>query len=191
MDFFCFLYPSFYRVFSSFWNLIPFSLRQADFRSGQPTLDQTLFLLSPFRMGFANPDRALGRSSLLSISRKLSTPFGTPPFSTKLFPLASLLAYCSTETTLSFSAGPVCSSFSTKAYAILQALGWSRQRQQVCHFSSFLLSSLCSRHPVFFSVFLFTSISLEDLAETVFSLLQFYQATIGRPVLVFPGERRG
>ena len=42
---------------------------------------------------------------------------------------------CGTEATLSFSAGPVCSSFSAKAYAILHALCWSRQHQQVCHFS--------------------------------------------------------
>ena len=47
---------------------------------------------------------------------------------------------CGIETTLSFSAGPVCSSFSTEACAILYALCWSRQHQQVCHFSSFLLS---------------------------------------------------
>ena len=48
---------------------------------------------------------------------------------------------CGTEATLSFSAGPVCSSFSAEACAILQALFWSRQHQQVCHFSSFLLLS--------------------------------------------------
>ena len=35
-----------------------------------------------------------------------------------------------------FSAGPVCSNFSAKACAILHALCWSRQHQQVCHFSS-------------------------------------------------------
>ena len=43
--------------------------------------------------------------------------------------------------TLSFSAGPVCSSFSAEACAILRALCWSRQHQQVCHFSSLLLQS--------------------------------------------------
>ena len=48
---------------------------------------------------------------------------------------------CSTEATLSFSAGPVCSSFSAEACAILHALCWSRQHQQVCHFSSLLLLS--------------------------------------------------
>ena len=41
----------------------------------------------------------------------------------------------------SFSAGPVCSSFFAEACAILHALCWSRQHQQVCHFSSLLLQS--------------------------------------------------
>ena len=48
---------------------------------------------------------------------------------------------CGTEATLSFSAGPVCSSFSAEACAILHALCWSRQHQQVCHFSLLLLLS--------------------------------------------------
>ena len=48
---------------------------------------------------------------------------------------------CGTEATFSFSAGPVCSSFSAEACAIVHALCWSRQRQQVCHFSSLLLLS--------------------------------------------------
>ena len=48
---------------------------------------------------------------------------------------------CGTEATLSFSAGPVCSSFSAEACAILHALCWFRQHQQVCHFSSLLLLS--------------------------------------------------
>ena len=48
---------------------------------------------------------------------------------------------CGTEAALSFSAGPVCSSFSDEACAILHALCWSRQHQQVCHFSSLLLLS--------------------------------------------------
>ena len=47
---------------------------------------------------------------------------------------------CGTEATLSFSAGPVCSSFSAEACAILHALCWSRQHHKVCHFSSLLLS---------------------------------------------------
>ena len=56
---------------------------------------------------------------------------------------SGVLANCSlygTEAILFCSAGPVCSSFSAEACAILQALCWSRQHQQVCHFCSFLLS---------------------------------------------------
>ena len=48
---------------------------------------------------------------------------------------------CGTEATLSFSAGPVCSSYSAEVCAILHALCWSRLHQQVCHFSSLLLLS--------------------------------------------------
>ena len=51
-------------------------------------------------------------------------------------------SFCGTEATLSFSAGPICSSFSAEACAILQALRWSRQHQQVYYFS-FLLSPFC------------------------------------------------
>ena len=57
---------------------------------------------------------------------------------------SGVLANCSlggTEATLSFSAGPVSSSFSAEACAILHALCWSRQHQQVCHFFSLLLLS--------------------------------------------------
>ena len=43
-------------------------------------------------MSLTNPGRALGRSCLLSISLKLLTLSGIPPFSTNLFRLASLLA---------------------------------------------------------------------------------------------------
>ena len=57
---------------------------------------------------------------------------------------SGVLANCSlygTGATLSFSAGPICSSFSAEACAILHALWWSRQHQQACHFSSLLLLS--------------------------------------------------
>ena len=53
---------------------------------------------------------------------------------------SSVLADCflgGTEATLFFSAGPVCSSFSAEVCAILHALCWSRQHQQVCHFPFF------------------------------------------------------
>ena len=89
------------RVYFSFWNLIPFFLparpvsaldcilspRHAGFRN----LIKCCSFLSPFRMGLTNPGRALGRSSLLSISLNLLTASGTMPFSTHSFRLASLL----------------------------------------------------------------------------------------------------
>ena len=48
---------------------------------------------------------------------------------------------CGTEATPFFSAGPVCSSFSAEACAILHALCWSGQHHKVCHFSFLLLLS--------------------------------------------------
>ena len=48
---------------------------------------------------------------------------------------------CGTGAILSFSAGPVCSSFSAEACTILHTLRWSRQHHKVCHFSSLLLLS--------------------------------------------------
>ena len=45
---------------------------------------------------------------------------------------------CGTEATLSFLAGPVCSSFSAEACTILHAICWSWQHQQACHFSYYL-----------------------------------------------------
>ena len=83
----------------------------------------------------------------------------------------------------SFSAGPVCLRFSAEACAILQALQWSRQHQQVSHFSSLLPSD--SRHPNFSSFFPFTSVSL---AKTVSTLL-LYQATMGSRTLVSRSTR--
>ena len=47
---------------------------------------------SSFLMDLTNPGRTFGRFSLLSISPKLLTLSGIPPFSTNLFWLASLLA---------------------------------------------------------------------------------------------------
>ena len=95
---------------------------------------------------------------------------------------------CGTEATLSFSVGPVCSSFSAEACAILHALCWSRQHQQACHFSSLLL--LSDSRSILSSTFPLISNFVADLAGTVFALL-FYQATMGPRTLVSPGERRG
>ena len=77
------LNASFYPVFSCLWNLIPFSLpaRSVSTLDGLHSIKFCSFL-SPFRMGFTKPGRTLGRFSLLSISPKLLTLSGIPPFST-------------------------------------------------------------------------------------------------------------
>ena len=67
-----------------------------------------------------------------------SVPF---PFGKGSSGVLANCSLCGTEATFSISAGPVCSSFSAEACAILHALCWSRQHQQICHFSSLLLLS--------------------------------------------------
>ena len=88
-----FLNASFYPVYSSFWNLIPFSFpaRPVSALDGLLSIKFCSFL-SLFWMDLTNQSRALGRFSLLSISLKLLTLSGILPFSTNLFRLASLLA---------------------------------------------------------------------------------------------------
>ena len=66
---------------------------------------------------------------------------GSVPFGKSGSGVLANCSLCGTEATLSFSAGPICLSFSAEACAILHALCWSRQHQQVCHFSSRLLLS--------------------------------------------------
>ena len=117
-----------------------------------------------------------------------SVPFSFGKSGSSMFAKCSL---CGTEATLSFSAGSVCSSFSAEACAILQGFRWSRQHQEVCHFSFSIRLSFCPHHPALSSIFPFISNSVADLAGTVFFLLLFYQATMGPRTLVSPGERRG
>ena len=97
---------------------------------------------------------------------------------------------CGIKATLFFSAGPVCSSISVEACTILHALCWSRQHQQVCHFSSLLL--LSDSRSVLATLFSSPSFLLpQSLSETVFSLLQFHQAAMGPRTLVSSGRRLG
>ena len=81
-----------------------------------------------------------------SLETKLRNLKKQPRASGKLhgFGVLANCSLCGTDATLSFSAGPVRSSFSAEACAILHALCWSRQHQQVRHFSSLLLSDSCS-----------------------------------------------
>ena len=94
---------------------------------------------------------------------------------------------CGTEATLFFLAGPVCSSFSAETCVILHALCWSRQHQQVFHFSSPpICLSLCPYHSVLSSIFPFILISGRNcfLSPPVLSGYSgspdtcFFQATI-------------
>ena len=88
-----FLNTSYYPVYSSFFNLIAFSLpaRPVSALLGLHSIKFCSFL-SPFRMGLTNSGRAFGRFSLISSFLKLLTLSGIPLFSTNLFLLASLLA---------------------------------------------------------------------------------------------------
>ena len=96
---------------------------------------------------------------------------GSVPFGKGGYGVLANCSICGTEATLSFSAGPVCSSFLAQACAILHAFCWSRQHQQVCHFSSLLL--LSDSRSVLSSIFSLISNSVTDLAGIAFSLL-FY-----------------
>ena len=147
------------------WNLPYFTVESILFspcsRSDPP--------LSRKGAAFAHLDSLLPHDLVLWTNGSVPFPFGKSG--------CGVLANCSlcgTEATLSFLAGPVCSSFFAETCAILQALCWSRQHQQVCHFSFLLLSdsrsvlTTLSSLPSFFVPS--TSISL---AGTVFSLLLF------------------
>ena len=134
-----------------------------------------LIPLSLFRQGapLAHLDSLPPHDLVLWTDGSVPFPFGKGE--------SGVLANCSlcgTEATLSYSAGPVCLSISAEACAILHALCWSRQHQQVCHFSSLVLlsDSFCPHHPVLSSIFPVILNSVADLAGTVFSLL-FYQTT--------------
>ena len=95
---------------------------------------------------------------------------------------------CGTETTLSFSAGAVCSSFSAEACVILHTLCWSRQHQQVRHLSSLLLLSD--------SCFVLAALSSPPSFLSSQTLWQIWQelsslSSMGPRTLVSTGERRG
>ena len=139
----------------------PFPLQVwPDMKWNQDSADPTGGLLRPLTLSCFLL-LLLGSLSLLALHHLLGTwlsSLWSPPLSLHApdlvlwrddsvpFPLgkggSGVLANCSlcgTEATLSFSAGPVCSSFSAEACTIVHALCWFWQHQQVCHFSSFLL----------------------------------------------------
>ena len=97
-----------------------------------------LALTPLFRQGAALADLDSFLRHNLVLLKDGSVPF---PFGKGGSGILANCSLCGTEATHFLSAGPVCSSFSAEACAILHALCWSRQHQQVCHFSSLLLLS--------------------------------------------------
>ena len=96
---------------------------------------------------------------------------------------------CDTEVTLSFSAGPVCSSFSAEARAILHALQWTRQHSQVCRLSSALFLTDSRSVLSLLSSFLTSFHHLANLARNLESLLLYRsQAAMGSRTLIFAGK---
>ena len=75
---------------------------------------------------------------VLWTDRSVSFPF---PFGKGGSGVIANCSLCGIKVTLSFSAGPVSSGFSAEACAVLHALCWARQHQQVFHFTSLLLLS--------------------------------------------------
>ena len=120
------------------WNLplftVGYTLSSSCSRSDPPLSQQSAAL--------AHLDSLLPHDLVLWTDSSVPFPFGKSGFG-----VLAICSLCGTGTTLSFSAGPVCSSFSAEACAILHALCWSRQHQQVCHFSFLLL--LSDSHSVF------------------------------------------
>ena len=141
-----------------------------------------LFLLAlPFLLGVCLPSRSgppFPLRALALVPLALAHLDSLPPHDLVLwadgsvpFPFggggSGVLAGCSlcgAEATLFFSAGPVCSSFSAGACAILRALCWSWRHHGVCRFSSLLL----------------LSDSRSDLAALSLLHLSFYLKLCGR-----------
>ena len=112
------------------WNLLSFTV--------ESTLSSSCYRSDPplFRQGTAVAHLDFLPPYDLVLWTDGFVPF---PFGKGGSGLLAKCSLCGTEATLSFSAAPVCSSFSAEALAILHALCWSRQHQQVCLFISLLL----------------------------------------------------
>ena len=164
------------------WNLLSFTmeftLSSSCSRSDPPLSRQDAAL--------AHLDSLPSHNLVLRTGGSVPFPFGKGG--------SGVLANCSlygTETTLSFSAGPVCLSFSAKVCAILQVICWSRQHHQVCHFCFLLvLSNFRSvLTTLFFPPSFFLPQTLWQIWQELFLL--FYQVAMGPRTFVSSGKRRG
>ena len=108
------------------------------FGTVEPTFS---FRCSRSNLPLSRQDAALAHLDFLLPHDLVLCTDGSVPFSKDRSGVLANCSVCGTEATLSFLAGPVCSSFSAEACAILHALCWYRQHQQACHFSSLLLLS--------------------------------------------------
>ena len=109
------------------WNLSVFTVES----TSSSSCSRSGLSLSRQGAALAHLDFLLPHDLILWTDGSVLFPFGKGG--------SGVLAHCSlcgTEATLSFSASPVCSCFSAEACVILHAHCWSRQHQQVCHFSS-------------------------------------------------------
>ena len=155
------------------WNLLSFTVTSTLFLRARALIPPSLAKVRLSPTLTPSLHHLVWTLDILTLWTHGSVPFPLGKGGSGVFANCSI---CGTEATLSFSAGPVCSSFSAEDCAILHTLCWSRHHQQVCHFSSLLLLSdsrsvlttLSSPPP-----FPFLSNSVADLAGTVFSLL-FY-----------------
>ena len=138
---------------------------------------------APTLISLSRQGTALAHLDSLPLMIWYSVPF---PFGKGGSGVLANSSLCGIEAALSFSAGPVCPSFSAEAGAILQVFCWSRQHQQVCFF--FLLLLPDSRSVLSF-IFPFISNSVADLAGTVLFFLLFFQTTMGPRTLVSPEEQ--
>ena len=135
-----FLNASFYRVYSSFWSLIPFSFPAWPVSA----LDGLLwikfcFFLSPFRMGLTNLSPALGRFLLLSVSPKLTTQSRFRPFPQTYFSWPPSLL-CSLDSIFSFIIGALAWFFQI-TFSSLRC--FARICSWLCTFLSFHQQSSC------------------------------------------------
>ena len=137
---------------------------------------------------------ALAHPDFLSPHNLVLWTEGSFPFGKSGFGVLANCSLCDTEATFSFQQGQCVQVFLLKPapfFTLFAGLG-STNKSTISFLSPpTIWFLLCPCHPVFSSIFPLISNSVADLAETVFSLLLYYQATTGPWTLIFSGEPRG